>query len=188
MPRPHLPRSWTTQRLRLRPFVLFDVGDVLAYATDAEWGRFIPVPRPYTPQDAELFVARQVLADHDTEPRWALEHDGGVVGSVELGLEHDAGVASIHYALARPLWGRGLMTEAVRSTIDQVFAGLPHILRIASNADTRNQRSWRVMEKTGMQREGVFRSCRVFHGERVDLVHYALLREDWTPLPVGPSA
>ena len=32
--------------------------------------------------------------------------------------------------------------------------------RISSQADVRNRRSWRVMEKVGMRREGLFRSHR----------------------------
>lgn len=176
-----LPLSWTTSRLRLRPFTLGDADDVFAYATDEAWGRFIPVPIPYARKDAESFIALQILADHATAPRWALEHAGKVVGSVELHLEHDVGVASLHYALARWLSGQGLMTEAVRSVIDRLFSDLPHIMRIASWADVRNAGSWRVMEKAGLQREGLFRSCRVLHGERVDDVHYAILRADWNP-------
>src|SRR5690606_35797532 len=131
--------------------------DVLAYATDETWGRFIPVPAPYTRQDAESFIARQVLADHEIAPRWALEHERAVVGSVELLLEHAAGVASLHYGIARWLWGQGLTTEAVRSVVARVFSDLPHIVRIASWADLRNEGSWRVMEKAGLKREGVFR-------------------------------
>ena len=72
-----------------------------------------------------------------------------------------------------------MMTEAVRSVVDRVFSDLSHIVRIASWADVRNQASWRVMEKVGLQREGLFRSCRVVHGERVDDVRYAILRADW---------
>ena len=43
-----------TERLLLRPFTLEDVGDVLAYADDEDWARFLPiVPLPYTRSDAE---------------------------------------------------------------------------------------------------------------------------------------
>jgi RimJ/RimL family protein N-acetyltransferase len=79
------------------------------------------------------------------------------------------------------------MTEAVRSVIDRAFTDLPHIMRIASWADIRNEASWRVMQKVGLTREGVFRSCRVLRGERIDDVRYAILREQWVaaagPLP-----
>jgi ribosomal-protein-alanine N-acetyltransferase len=173
-----LPATWATPRLTLRPFVLADVEDVFGYAVDETWGQYLPVPKPYERRDAQMFVAMQVLADHATAPRWALQHGGHVVGSVELGLDHEAGVASLHYALARAQWGQGLMTEAVRSVVARVWSDLPHVMRIASWADIRNIASWRVMEKCGLQREGIARSCRVIRGERIDDVRYALLRSD----------
>lgn len=174
-----LSRSWNTARLQLRPFRLTDADGVLAYARDEEWAKFLPVPQPYTAGDAEWFVARQLLADHQTAPRWALEHEGELCGSVELSLDHAQGVASLHYALARTRWGKGLMTEAVRSVIGRVFAELPHVMRIDAWADVRNVGSCRVMEKCGLVREGIHRSCRVVHGARVDDAHHALLRSDW---------
>ena len=174
-----LPRRWTTERLELRPFRLSDAPAVLAYASDEQWGRFLPVPVPYTAVEADRFVAAQLLADHHEAPRWALELHGEAVGAVEVKFEHGKGVASLHYAIARKVWRRGLMTEAVRSIVNRVFAELPHIERIQSWADVRNVGSWRVMEKCGLVREGVYRSRRVVHGERVDDVHYAILRGDW---------
>jgi RimJ/RimL family protein N-acetyltransferase len=42
-----LPDIIKTERLRLRPFSLQDVDDVLSYASDPEWARYLPVPQPY---------------------------------------------------------------------------------------------------------------------------------------------
>jgi len=36
-----------TARLQLRPFRLQDVDDVLVYATEPAWARYLPVPQPY---------------------------------------------------------------------------------------------------------------------------------------------
>ena len=43
-----LPDVLNTAQLRLRPFRLQDVDDVLSYATDPAWARYLPVPQPYT--------------------------------------------------------------------------------------------------------------------------------------------
>ena len=64
------------------------MNDVLAYASDPEWSRFLPVPSPYTVGDAEEFVARQILKNWDEAPRFAIEFNGVVVGSVKLTIEN----------------------------------------------------------------------------------------------------
>ena len=100
-----------TPRLLLRPFRNGDVDDVFAYATDPEWGRYLPLPDPYTRRSAEEFVARCILVDGETRFEWAIVHEGRVSGSVSLTVSRP-GSAEMGYSIARPLWGRGLTTEA----------------------------------------------------------------------------
>ena len=82
------------------------------------------------------------------------------------------------------------MAEAARAVFDWGFAerGLH---RISSNANIRNRRSWKVMEKLGMRREGLFRSHREDPRPgfpRIDTVHYSLLRAEWKQAADGRSA
>ena len=42
-----------TERLLLRPFCFDDVDDVMAYATDPEWNRYLGLPEPYTRRSGE---------------------------------------------------------------------------------------------------------------------------------------
>lgn len=173
--------SLATGRLQLRPWRPGDFADVLEYAGDAEFSRFLPaVPFPYTLDDAEQFVARCVAAPWDTNPRFAIVVDGRVVGSVELRVAPEDGVAEIGYAIARRCWGQGYMTEAVGAVIAWGFRSLD-LAKVWAYADAKNAASWRVMEKVGMQREGFFRSHRMGRGERADIVQYGLLRAEWRP-------
>jgi RimJ/RimL family protein N-acetyltransferase len=107
-----LPDIIETARLRLRPFRLRDVDDVLVYATDPEWARYLPVPQPYTQADAEKFIAGQVLLDREVHPAWAIEHAGAVIGGINLRLHFDHHVSEMGYSIARSSWGRGLTTES----------------------------------------------------------------------------
>lgn len=67
-----LPEVIETERLTLRPFRLGDVDDVLAYAQDPEWSRFLrDLPQPYGRAEAEQAVAKHVLMDRVREPNWA---------------------------------------------------------------------------------------------------------------------
>ncbi len=178
----------TTPRLVLRPFLPGDIDDVFEYARDPEWAEFLSdaVPQPYTQRNAEEFIAGRMMAP-SSQFSWAIAIDGAGVGDITLRVdsEHERGV--IGYSLAKARWGRGLMAEAAHAVVDWGFAER-RLHRISSHADVRNRRSWRVMEKLGMRREGLFRSHRNDPRPgypRIDTVHYSLLREEWKQAAAG---
>jgi RimJ/RimL family protein N-acetyltransferase len=177
-----LPDHITTDRLALRPYVLEDLSQVLAYCTDEEWGRYLPaVPSPYLPSDAQKFLSAQVLLDRIEDASWAVLMDDTVIGGVSLDLDFDRRLGTLGYAIARRLWGNGLAAEAARRVIDAAFQTHPDLNRIRASADGRNVASHRVMEKLGMSREAVFREDRLHRGVLVDEVWYGLLRSEWKP-------
>jgi RimJ/RimL family protein N-acetyltransferase len=79
-----LPDVITTTRLVLRPWRFEDVDDVLAYATDEEWARYLPVPQPYDRADAVEFLARQIILDHSIHPTCAIVHGEEVIGGINI--------------------------------------------------------------------------------------------------------
>ena len=168
-----------TERLLLRPFRLEDVEDVLAYSSDSAWARYLPiVPQPYTRRDAEEFLAGRILASWRTNPTFAIVIDSTVVGGISLGIREDQEIASLGYGIARAHWGKGLVPEAAKAVIDWGF-GRYGLAKIYVTADIRNNRSWRVMEKLGMTREGVLRRHRKARDGRADDVYYGILRDEW---------
>ncbi len=168
-----------TDRLKLRLFSLKDVEDVLLYASDPEWARFLPVPQPYTRADAEKFVAGQLLRDRKSRLCWAIEHAGSVIGGINIGFDFDNRVGEMGYSIARRFWGKGLTTEAAGAVIDESFSVYPDLNRIRAAADERNVGSLRVMEKLGMVREGILRQDIYLRGEFKNMVWCGLLRCEW---------
>lgn len=179
-PRPTLPAVIETARLRLRPYRLDDVEQVLLVSMDAEWARFLPVPIPYRRKDAEEFVARQVLLDRVATPSWAIELDGSYAGGINLRFNFDHRLAELGYATAPRWWGQGVAPEAARAVIDTAFRTHADLNRVRATADLRNRASQRVMEKLGMRREGVLRQNRYAREEFVDEAWYGLLRSEWS--------
>ena len=100
------PTTIRTKRLLLRPFAFKDVNDVQAYASDPEWSRFLPVPDPYTLQDAEEFVAKNVLRNPDEGLGFAIELSSVVIGGIDLRLEASIAVGSLHYSISRAHWNK----------------------------------------------------------------------------------
>lgn len=174
-----LPDVMETERLLLRPFRLHDVEDVLSYASDPEWARYLPVPQPYTKADAERFLAGQLLLDREVRPTWAIEYAGAVIGGINMRFDFNNRLGEMGYSIAPSHWGKGLATEAARTLMDAAFSAYANLNRIRAMADSRNVSSLRVMEKLGMVREGVLRQNRLVRGELVDEVWCGMLRAEW---------
>ena len=73
---------------------------------------------------------------------------------VSLSAENKEG--EIGYILNRRYWNQGYMTEAARKVVSFGFEQLG-LHRIIATCDPANIGSYRVMEKIGMQREGLFK-------------------------------
>jgi RimJ/RimL family protein N-acetyltransferase len=154
------PEIIETLRLALRPPIMTDAEAIFScYAQDAEVAKYM-IWRPHTDLDETRdFVNRCVLAwDDGSAYPWVItrKEDGGLIGMIECrvrGFSMDIG-----YVLARAYWGRGYMPEAARSIIEW---GLSRegIFRVWALCDVDNRASARVMEKVGMQREGILRRC-----------------------------
>jgi RimJ/RimL family protein N-acetyltransferase len=74
--------------------------------------------------------------------------------------------------------GRGLGTEALGLWLDYLFWH-SEVYRIGLETWSFNPRMMRVAEKLGLVYEGAERELREWQGERLDLVHYGLLRREW---------
>jgi len=82
------------------------------------------------------------------------------------------------YSLSHQHWNKGLMTEAVRAVVSWAFQTYDFV-RLYAYCDPRNIGSWHVMEKLGMQREGLLRQHLKWNDEFRDQLYYGLLRSDW---------
>jgi ribosomal-protein-alanine N-acetyltransferase len=133
-------------------------------------------PHPYTLADAEVWVARAVAADPETQ--FAVEVDGEAAGGVGLFLQEDVSrfTAEIGYWLGEAYWGRGLMSGVVRRFTDYAFATFD-LNRIYGNVFDWNAASARVLEKAGYEFEGRHRRAAVKDGRVVDNLLYAVVRE-----------
>ena len=182
------PPELSTARLLLRPFRLSDIDDVLAYASDPEWPAFYS--RPYDRGAVEYMVARAVLTSWDKEALFAIVLEDRVIGLVDLDVDPKSRSAELGYDIARDMWGQGLALEAATAVCDWGFREFG-LAKVWAWANARNRRSLRVMEKLGMTREGLHRSCEAVRGEWVDGACYSVLRSEWsgsggplTPIPM----
>src|SRR5215472_4313381 len=102
-----LPDRIKTQRLLLRPFILQDVPEVLAYAGDLDYARYQSGPWPFRQHEAEAFVSELLARDRNVRPSWAITRDGVVSGIVVLSFDPGCATAWLGYGLGKTLWGKG---------------------------------------------------------------------------------
>ena len=86
------------------------------------------------------------------------QDDGRLIGMVEIRINNYK--ADLGYVLAKSVWGRGYMPEAVKALINWSLKQA-EIYRVWAVCDLENTASIRVMEKVGMKREGILKKWMV---------------------------
>ncbi|HVF12514.1 MAG TPA: GNAT family protein [Actinomycetota bacterium] len=171
-----------TERLTLRPFTMNDAEDVFAYASDPEVPRYLPWEPHATIEDSRSFLEGVLSAYKEGRPfAWALvlKQAGKVVGGAGYNSwDRPNRSAAFGYAMAKQLWGQGLMTEATKAILGFGFDQM-NLNRIWAIAEPENIGSWRVMEKCGLSYEGTMRELRFERGRFRTFKQYAILRSEW---------
>jgi ribosomal-protein-alanine N-acetyltransferase len=171
------PTEIRTARLLLRPPRLEDAEAYFAIASDPEYAYF-GSRQSVDREAAARGLLRIIAIPWHQRPELAVTYEGQVVGRVMLDVDQQNNIAALGYGIGRPWWGRGLATEAARAALDYAFEALD-VAKVWARADPRNLASVRILEKLGLQREGLLRGHLLYRGERVDRVYYGLLRAEW---------
>jgi RimJ/RimL family protein N-acetyltransferase len=104
--------------------------------------------------------------------------DGDPVGTVGLHVNETWGTGELGYMVAPEAWGEGYCTDAVR-TISRYAFEERRLDKVGARTFATNPGSQRVLEKAGFTREGTQRKEAFVGGERVDLVYFGLLAEEF---------
>lgn len=175
----------TTERLVLRPFALDDAADVTRLVSDRRIAdTTLNIPHPYDEGTAAAWIGTHAeVAERDEGLTLAVTEraSGRIVGAVGLSITRPHRRGELGYWTAVDQWGRGYATEASRTMLDHAFGALD-LSRVVAHCLTRNEGSWRVMEKLGMQREGRLRQHFVKWDVLEDVWLYGILREEWRAL------
>ena len=172
-----------TAQLLLRPFTLDDAPVVQRLAGAREVASTtLNVPHPYEDGMAEAWIGSHEAAwDANERVTLAMTSEGdGVVGAVSLHLNAKHRRGELGYWVGLPYWSRGYATEASAALLGLGFDVLG-LNRIQAHHITRNPASGRVMQKLGMEFEGISRQHILTRGEFEDIALYAILSSDRSP-------
>lgn len=142
--------------------------------------RTLRIPFPYTDADADAWLARvaEMTKQQGRPVHFAIrETDGSFLGACgfvgdDIGKSHRA---EIGYWLAKPYWGRGIMTAVVQRLCHHAFEEF-FLTKITAQVNAINQASARVLEKCGFQQEGYLRKQYLKDGQFLDAKLFARFR------------
>lgn len=165
----------------LSEFRSSDKDALFAHLNDREiYDRTLRIPIPYTDASADEWLA---LVAKSTKQQGRPVHfairsaDDGLIGGCgfdgfHVGKSHRGEVG---YWLAKPFWGRGIMTAVVQRVCQHAFEEFG-LVKITAHVFSHNPASARVLKKCGFQEEGFLRKHFLKDGQFIDARLFALLR------------
>jgi RimJ/RimL family protein N-acetyltransferase len=155
---PAIPSILETESLAMRPPTMDDAQAIFQnYAQCAEVAKYL-IWKPHTSIHETrqfLSICLSAIQSGSSHPKVVtLRATGEVIGMVDIRVKGPMG--DLGYVLVARHWGKGLATEAVSALVNTAWK-IPSLYRIWATCDVDNKASARVMEKAGMQCEGVLR-------------------------------
>jgi len=177
-------KTLETERLILQKFTEDDFAAVHSYASCAENIIYVPFG-PNSGEGTMAFIRRAIARAEEspcTDYQFAVvkKDEGKLIG--ECGLYLSGEKWELGWLLHRDCWKQGYGTELGKALLDFGFAEL-NLHRITADCDAENTASYRVMEKIGMRREGLFLEARpankLSDKKFGDELRYAILKDEW---------
>lgn len=172
-----------TERLILRHWEDCDAESLYQYARDPDVGPAAGWPAHQSAEES-LEVIRQVLCGREAYAV-CLKNEGKAVGAIELKLNGHTDLTErddeceLGYWLGKPLWGQGLIPEAVKEILRHAFEDLG-MTKVWAGYYDGNIKSKRVQEKCGFRyqwkTEGV--DVPLMHEKRTGYVS-SISRDQW---------
>jgi [ribosomal protein S5]-alanine N-acetyltransferase len=168
----------------MRDLFLGDLSDVHLLLTRPETDKYNTLGIPETIQRTEYLLTEWIIAQSE-QPRmlfvFALEnrnnnHWMGLIGLQLRELKFRS--AEIWFKILPANWGDGFATESLKRMLAFAFREL-NLHRVEAGCAVGNIASARVLEKAGMEREGIKRKILPIRGEWADAYAYAILEEDF---------
>ena len=175
-----------TERLILRRIELGDAKDLYSYASREETSRYllwIPHRSEYSTRSVIEGIKREYKAGTYYELAVVLRENGKMIGTSGItSFDQQNQVAEIGYVISPDYWGMGIAKEAASVLMNFAFCELG-VNRVEAKYMMGNENSRRVMEKLGMEFEGVQRSKLFVKGAYRDIGICSILASEYFSVP-----
>lgn len=162
-------------KILLRPWCMQDLENLVKYANNKKIADNLTdaFPHPYSCENGIAYI--ETFGAESPSRVFAIEVDGVACGSIGIFPQSDVHRknAEMGYWLAEQYWGRGIITNAIKQTIEYGFRTFD-ITRIFARPFGSNLASQRVLEKSGFKLEACFRNTLYKNGLFKDELIYAI--------------
>ena len=171
----------STDRLSLRHINYSDLALIHKLHSIPETDRYNTLGIPESLLETKMVITPWIAAHLEAEIKahtFAIALESVFIGLIGLKLGSEKyRKAEVWYKLDKAYWGKGFATEALNSVLDFGFKVLK-LHRIEAGCAVDNRSSIRVLEKTGMIREGRKRQVLPLKSGWSDNFEYAILASD----------
>ena len=170
---------FTTPSSIIRDWNMDDLPSLVRHADNkniAAWMRD-GFSHPYTTESGMNFI--KAATNNPDNLFLAIEVEHEAVGGVGVHLLSDVyrKTGEIGYWLSEEYWGRGIITDAVRTLVPLVFERYD-IIRLQAGVYEENHASMRILEKCGFIREAVHKKAICKNGKIMDEYLYTKFRDE----------
>lgn len=171
-------RTITTERLNLRPFELSDAQRVSELCNNYNvYKSTLTLPYPY-PIDCALSWIRTHEDNFNNNKFYEFaitdKSTNVLYGAIGLSNNQTHRNGELGYWIGEEYWGNGYATEATKAIIEFAFSEKQYH-KVYARFFASNPGSGRVMQKSGMVKEGVLLQHIYKDNKFEDLIHYGIL-------------
>jgi RimJ/RimL family protein N-acetyltransferase len=164
----------------LKPWSLEDAAELAEIANNKKIACNLRdlFPDPYTLKDARKWLKSIIRADPPCN--FAIVWNHAIAGNIGILTKEDVYRKNVEigYFLAEKYWGMGIAARAVKAVTSYAFSNFD-IVRVYAETFADNNRSARVLEKSGFKLEATLKSYIIKNGVLKDSYIYSVLKEDF---------
>ncbi|WP_190809282.1 GNAT family N-acetyltransferase [Flagellimonas sp. S3867] len=172
-----------SERLQLQEISWDDLSEIHTLHSYSEVDKYNTLGIPKDIEETKE-VIRPLIAAQKSENRksyfWkiVIKNTKEFIGIAGINLSlNKFKLGEIYYKLLPSSWGNGYATEVSKALIKSGFEDFK-LHKIEAGVSTENIASIKVLEKSGMTREGLRRKILPIRGEWKDNYHYAIVEDD----------
>lgn len=182
-----------TKRLRLRAPKYSDTTDVFDFCSDpasckyADWFEHSEKKDTY---DYICWLKKQSKGSKQNGYTWFVElvDNKKVIATISvMDINASQSIATVGYTLSREYQHNGYATEMLLAVLKYLFEDM-HIVRVQAKVMLQNEASVRLLERVGMQREGIMRKGAFCKDKCVDVYLYSILKDEFLNHNAKPKA